>query len=180
MTQEELALMESSEMNQVIVVTPGKELEIIDKEFSYPDQADGSIEEIRQITTFALNLSESDHAVSIILERSDFASTYLCNVMTFSVAETISIDGATPFFRIKSTRHNYTKYIPEKVAKTIDLPGQDPEGWREVSKFHKPGQFKGTDIELLCNYIRYTFNCCIGRRPGPIVIHSVRDAEYPL
>jgi len=169
--------MKPPKMNEVIVVTPGKELETIYQNFSYPDQQDGSIEEINQLIISARDLSEPDHAVSIILERSDFASTYLCDVMTFAVDEALSIDRVTPFFRIKSTWHNYTKYIPEKVAKTIDLPGQDPDGWREVSKFRKPGQFKGTDIELLCNYIRYTFNCCIGRRPGPIIIHSGRGAE---
>jgi hypothetical protein len=170
MTQEELALMESSERSELIVVrTLEEKLEIIDERFSYPHQSGRNYEhsymgEVRQIAASTLNLSEPDHAVSITLTRSDCAPTYLRNVMTFFV------DGTTPFFMIKSVGDYYKKYIPEEAAKTIDIPGQDPEGWREISELRRPGQFKGTDIELLCEYIRYTFNCCIGRRQEPIVL----------
>mgnify|MGYP007099443676 CR=1 FL=1 len=170
MIQEELALMESSEMSELIVVrTLEEKLEIIDDRFSYPHQSGRNYErsymgEVRQIAAFTLNLSEPDHAVSITLTRSDCAPTYLHNVMTFSA------DGTAPFFMIESVGDHYKKYIPEEAAKTIDIPGQDPEGWREIAELRRPGQFKGTDIELLCEYIRYAFNFCIGRRQEPIVI----------
>ncbi len=162
--------MKSLEMSELIVVrTLEEKLEIIDERFSYPHQSGRNNErsymgEIRQIAASTLNLSEPDHAVSITLTRSDCAPTYLRNVMTFFV------DGTTPFFMIKSVGDYYKKYIPEEVAKTIDLPDKDPEGWREISELRRPGQFKGTDIELLCEYIRYIFDCCVGRQQEPIVI----------
>lgn len=162
-----LDLIDSPEI--IVVRTPEEKLKVIDEQFSYPHQTGRGYErsykgEVRQIAKFALGLSELAHVVGIRLTRSDCAPTYLRNEMTFFV------DGNVPFFRIESTGDNYRKYIPEEAAQTIDIPGQDPEGWRQVSEFRRPGQFEGTDLELLCEYIRYVFNYCIGRRQEPIVI----------
>ena len=143
--------MEPSERSELIVVrTPEEKLEIIDERFSYPHQSGRNYErsymgEVREIAASTLNLSEPDHAVSITLTRSDCAPTYLRNVMTFFV------DGTTPFFMIKSVGDYYKKYIPEEAAKTIDIPGQDPEGWREISELRRPGQFKGRISNCFAN-----------------------------
>ena len=55
---------------------------------------------------------------------------------------TFFVDGTTPFFMIKSVGDYYKKYIPEEAAKTIDIPGQDPEGGGRYLNFEGPGSLR--------------------------------------